>query len=474
MSGYETEDLVVFLPGITGSVLKHHGSTVWGPSTGAIFRAVVTGGRSIKRLALEAEDDPSLDDLGDGVEVAGLVPDAHVVPGLWKIDGYTKLTRTIEEAFGLERGKDSFHFAYDWRRDNRASARLLGEALKGWIHARRREHPGAKAVLVGHSMGGLVARYYLEVLGGWEDVRTLVTFGTPFGGSLNALDYMVRGHRKGIGPFKVDLSELMRSFTSIHQLLPTYPCVDPGDGELRGVDRVDGLPHTDPERVRRGLAFHDEIARAVRARGGDTRDAQVVPVVGIEQPTSQAARFVDGELEILRERKTDDGRWTDEGGDGTVPRISAVPFEMVGERREVYAAEAHGSLQNHDAVLAHLRGVLSAPDFAVERKRPGPPIALSLEMDDACALPAPVRFEVRASSDTQPDLVGTLTTAEGDEVARAPLRKEPDGAQWGAFVAPEEGLYRLRVGGMDEDAARVASVTDLVLVARDVEPEGDG
>jgi hypothetical protein len=35
-------------------------------------------------------------------------------------------------------------------------------------------------------MGGLVARYYLEVLGGWEKCRALFTFGTPHRGSLNA------------------------------------------------------------------------------------------------------------------------------------------------------------------------------------------------------------------------------------------------------------------------------------------------
>ncbi|MFJ8160654.1 esterase/lipase family protein [Streptomyces sp. NPDC096136] len=37
--------------------------------------------------------------------------------------------------------------------------------------------------LVGHSLGGLVGRYYVQCLGGDARVRTLVTLGTPHGGT---------------------------------------------------------------------------------------------------------------------------------------------------------------------------------------------------------------------------------------------------------------------------------------------------
>ena len=37
--------------------------------------------------------------------------------------------------------------------------------------------------VVGHSMGGLIARYYVQRLGGDEHVHTLVTLGTPHGGT---------------------------------------------------------------------------------------------------------------------------------------------------------------------------------------------------------------------------------------------------------------------------------------------------
>ncbi|MFV2119139.1 esterase/lipase family protein, partial [Streptomyces sp. Act-28] len=45
----------------------------------------------------------------------------------------------------------------------------------------------AAADRVGHSLGGLVARYYVQRLGGAPRVRTVVTLGTPHGGTRAAL-----------------------------------------------------------------------------------------------------------------------------------------------------------------------------------------------------------------------------------------------------------------------------------------------
>lgn len=129
---------------------------------------------------------------------------------------------------GLKANQNYFQFPYDWSRDNRVSARRLAQATHKWLQAWRTSSGNGKAklILIGHSMGGIVARYFLEVLGGWRDTRSLITFGTPYRGSLNAVGYLANGYAKGIGPLKVDLSETVRSFTTIYQLLPTFKCVD--------------------------------------------------------------------------------------------------------------------------------------------------------------------------------------------------------------------------------------------------------
>lgn len=66
--------------------------------------------------------------------------------------------------------------------DVRAAARRLAERVEEVVESTgyRRVH------VVGHSLGGLVARYYVQRLGGDARVHTLVTLGTPHSGTLPA------------------------------------------------------------------------------------------------------------------------------------------------------------------------------------------------------------------------------------------------------------------------------------------------
>ncbi|HEX6922167.1 MAG TPA: hypothetical protein VF314_18255, partial [Actinomycetes bacterium] len=146
-------DVVVLLPGITGSVLRRDGRDVWAVSPGAALQAVLSLGRSIQDLELAS------DDADDGVTAPRLVSDVHLVPGLWKIDGYTKVRARLVADLGLVEGENYFDFPYDWRRDNRRAAQRLAEQAPRWLHdwRARSGNRDARLVLVGHSMGGLVA-----------------------------------------------------------------------------------------------------------------------------------------------------------------------------------------------------------------------------------------------------------------------------------------------------------------------------
>ncbi|MFI8997152.1 lipase family alpha/beta hydrolase [Streptomyces sp. NPDC053542] len=63
--------------------------------------------------------------------------------------------------------------------DIRKAAELLGRHVED-VCART----GHRRIdLVGHSLGGLIARYYVQRLGGDARIRTLVTLGTPHGGT---------------------------------------------------------------------------------------------------------------------------------------------------------------------------------------------------------------------------------------------------------------------------------------------------
>jgi triacylglycerol esterase/lipase EstA (alpha/beta hydrolase family) len=75
-------------------------------------------------------------------------------------------------------------------------------------------------------MGGLVARWYIEHCGGAGHTRKLITLGTPYRGAAKALLPLINGVRKDLGPLAIDLSLFARSMPALHQLLPTYACID--------------------------------------------------------------------------------------------------------------------------------------------------------------------------------------------------------------------------------------------------------
>jgi len=144
----QMRDLVILLPGITGSVLQKDGRDLWAISGRAIWSALRSLGGSLDALRMES-DDPDADDLGDGIRAARLIDDAHIVPGLVKIDGYSTLSSMIKEEFEVEEGSldderpgNYFEFPYDWRRDNRASARALHRLIVDRL-PRWREHSNA-------------------------------------------------------------------------------------------------------------------------------------------------------------------------------------------------------------------------------------------------------------------------------------------------------------------------------------------
>lgn len=66
--------------------------------------------------------------------------------------------------------------------DIRQVARRLDSVVEALVHETGYE----RVHVVGHSMGGLIGRYYVQRLGGSHRVHTLVTLGSPHGGTLPA------------------------------------------------------------------------------------------------------------------------------------------------------------------------------------------------------------------------------------------------------------------------------------------------
>jgi pimeloyl-ACP methyl ester carboxylesterase len=404
-----------------------------------------------------------------------LFPDVHLLPGIWKIDGYSKIAATLKKAFDLQEGRNYFEFPYDWRRDCRVAARRLARSAHEWLAAWRASSGNADArlVLVAHSMGGLVARAFLELFEGWRQTRALVAFGTPFRGSPNAVEALCNGVRTG--PFGlVDLTALTRSCTSVHQLLPVYAAVDQGSGRLVRVSETT-LPNLDPARAVAGLAFHEELGRAARDHAGSSeyrdRGHLVFPVVGIGQETAQSVQPAEGRVEVLASLGGEDL-----SGDGTVPRVSATPPERGHERREMYAGTCHAALQSAEATLTHLVGLLGSLGIDLDAYRlgriarggPAPraasrvvAAAIALEAGDVYWRGEPVGVRARASRRRVRLRASVRPAAGGTVVARASLRPGRDGWQAAELGPLPPGSWRVTVTG----GPSVEPAEDVIVVA---------
>ncbi len=217
-------------------------------------------------------------------------------------------------------------------------------------------------------MGGLVSRYYLETLGGWQDCRALFTFGTPYRGSVNAVNFLANGYKK----LFFDLTEVMRSLPSAYQLMPIYSMLHVGD-ENKRIAEVANLPHIKQSKAQDALAFHREIEEAVKTNSKDDKYHELfatVPFVGVQQPTLQSAQFnkKQGELTVSRDLPRIMSQLDHlADGDGTVPQISAFPIEF--SDRDVldipsFIAESHGSLQSQSDILLNLLKKLQIAESA--------------------------------------------------------------------------------------------------------------
>jgi pimeloyl-ACP methyl ester carboxylesterase len=448
-------DVVVLLPGILGSVLERDGRDVWAMSPGAAWRALVSLGDSVTDLELH-DDDPAVDDLGDGVTAPRMQPDLHLIPGLWSIDGYSHIRSSIFATFDMVEGQNWFDFPYDWRRDNRVAARHLAERAPEWLRAWRQRsgNKEAKLILVGHSMGGLVARHFLEVLDGWHDTRMLVTFGTPYRGSLNALDFLCNGFKKKIGPLGIDLTRLLRSLTSVYQLLPRYPVIDSGTGDLTRVAETADLPGVDPVRAKAALQFHLDIDAAIDARPPNSYALH--PIVGILQPTSQSAGFHKGAVKML----TSHGG-VDSAGDGTVPRVSATPLELADQGREIYAPDQHGSLQNSIGPLTQLIGLLSARPTSNFRAGTS---GFGLQLDEVFAADEPIIATVTTDDPTRAVNAVVVDVTSGRAVLESRCEADGDGAYRAQWPPLLPGDYRMTVSPSEPDSDR-SPVHSLFIVA---------
>ena len=205
----------------------------------------------------------------------------------------------------------------------------------------------ARLVFVGHSMGGLVARYYVDVLGGHE--VTSEGHHARHAAPRRARRARCRSSTvcaRGSARSASTSRDLARSLPALHQLLPGVrvhrvagpACQDDRDdgaGARHGDGRRrDALPRRAARRRRPRTRTRYDVASDPRPHPADADDG---------------ARSSTAAVEAIRTIRDDRGEDEDQKGDGTVPRLSAAPYGVASDSPVMrYVMEKHGALPKNE------------------------------------------------------------------------------------------------------------------------------
>lgn len=378
----EFRNPIIVIPGILGSRLREgpEGRIVWGAfESGA---ADVRTAEGLRALALPMREGVPLAELRDDL-IADRVLDRIRVQ-LFRLPIESRAYFRLLSALGAGGYRDEsiahavnygdrhftcFQFPYDWRRDLAENAaalerfiaakRVLVEAEMARRYGRREP---VRFDIVAHSMGGLVARYYLRYGSeappadgsvpwrGSAGIDRLVLIATPNAGSIDSLQRLVEGaHYSFLLPRFP--AALLGTMPGVYQLLPrarhqalsadgnALDPLDPALWQARAWGLLDPeqaevlarlLPEVRDEGHRRRIA-EDHLRKSLR-RAREVQDALDRPA---NAPPGLSIHLIAGDSETTPAafRVADDGRLLIDRrapGDGLVLRSSSLLDERVG------------------------------------------------------------------------------------------------------------------------------------------------
>ncbi len=356
------------------------------------------------------------------------------------------LLNALKLKFSLQiAGFDARFHAYDWRR----SVERLADELIERVTAEGARDP----MLVGHSMGGVVARVALGVDKG--RIARVVQLGAPNHGSFAPV-LALRGVYPTVRKLAAldlrhdaeDLARMVfRTLPSLHELLPDR-------ARAGGADLFD--PSSWPEDALRPDGELLSDAASARRRWPEN-EPRCLHVVGVRQDTVVAAELRGKQFHF---RHADDG-------DGTVPRALA---EVTGSPAW-FVAEKHGGLPNNGKVISAVVDLLrhgTTDRLATTTRRRAQRGRMVSETELRRVAPRKVRWQ-DLSPDARRRLLEPVVSPEFHGAVAGDVLRAPPAQSMAAPAGGKRPIeIRLSPGSIVDASARA-----LVLgVFRDVDPAG--
>ncbi|MCC6500150.1 MAG: FHA domain-containing protein [Anaerolineales bacterium] len=309
---------VIFVPGTMGSQLWLGSEQVW-PNVNYLLKH--------PEVFRYTEGDTRL-------QPKGILNEMVIVPNLISIDQYNLLGNYLVEELGYEREKNFIEFAYDWRQDVRQSARDLAKFVEGW-------DVQGPITIIAHSLGTLVSRYYVEMLGGKKKVGRLMLIGGPHQGVPKIAANLLTG--VDLLPFGLmgkKLTEIIETFPSCYQILPLYPCgIDQNGTSINFLE--------DENWVKTAFRPLLRAAREFRRALGMKSSVPTLSIFGYGHKTAMQLQVQRDSYGVFKKALID----VQPSGDSSVPEASAI---LPGT--EIHPVhQYHGTLFNDNDVKMRLK-----------------------------------------------------------------------------------------------------------------------
>lgn len=308
------------------------------------------------------------------------------------VKDYEGIIKTLESAGYISSPSDPkqnlFIFNYDWRKSLEETALDLKNYLNNVVFPK---NPNTTVYLVGHSLGGLVGRTYLQMFDNYQ-VEQLITLGTPHSGAIQAykaweggvvdsnnpweklaLEIVLGVNRNG---FRTNKDVIREIVPVVHNLLPTFDYLvkQPFSVDIPVTSQIQQnnlLPNLETN-------FSDYYARFYSFVGenGQTPEKYI-----IAQPN-----IIENKLGLWQDGKPIDTQYT-ASGDEVVLTKSATRND---DTYSTFPNISHRNLVSEQEVITKLMDKLDAEPQAIITPPAFPPLIPSLIF----ALRSPAELEV--------------------------------------------------------------------------------
>lgn len=380
---------VIFIPGIGGSEMKATQDIIWsaGDGHGGTYSHAYSGNEKIwvnQNEAANLGNDDYFDVLR--LKTDGVTPEADLsLTGNLTSFGYPDID-SFFTGMGYVKGTNFFVFPYDWRKDIRTTK----DNLDALIESAKTASGQSKVNLVVHSMGGLVAHYFISDATKAAKVNKLIELGIPHLGASTALKTLMYGSALeknvfGFIPLGIPASEvrdLSQNTPSIFQLLPASKYFD----FYNNLDKTIPFPYRDDRDIDNnkitgalnfdqiktlltnlnynmtvftfGELFHSNLDPILNQTNG----VKIYEIAGTAQPTLGQIHetwWITWPVNLIPK--------TDEifiNGDGTVPLYSASlkndNTDISGATKIYYVEQEHGKLtDSNGSAMQTVKNILN-------------------------------------------------------------------------------------------------------------------